>query len=114
MISDFVEPEAARTLLLRLSGRGFEVAALRPLGARERDPSRLFQHARLRDAETGGERVIRLSPENLARYQSALGEHLGQLERACADHESLFAACDVDAGLAACVFSQLPQLGLLR
>ena len=115
IISDFlVEPDVVRNLLHLLAARRYEIAALRPLGAAERDPSRLFQHARLRDAETGTEKMVRLSPENLARYQAALIEHLSGLERSCADTESLFAACDIGAGLAHCLFSQLPQVGLLR
>lgn len=115
LISDFlVAPEVIRRVLHELSGRKHEVAVLRPLGAGERDPSRLFQSARVRDAESGEEKLVRLSPENLGRYQSALGEHLRGLEDACADNESLFATCDVEAGLAQCVFTQLPRIGLLR
>jgi len=115
VISDFlVEPEVARRVLHQLSGRKHEVAVLRPIGSGERDPSRLFQSARVRDAETGEEKMVHLSPENLGRYQSALAAHLRGLEDACADNESVYATCDVEAGLAQCLFSQLPQAGLLR
>lgn len=115
LISDFlVEPKITRSLLHRLASRGYDVAALRPLGAGERDPSRIFQKARLRDVETGREKVVRLSAENLARYRAALTEHVETLERDCADNEARFAVCDVDAGLHHCFFSRLPQAGVLR
>jgi len=115
VISDFlIEQGAARSLLHGLLGRGYEVAALRPIGAAERDPSRVFQRARVRDVETGREKFVRLSPANLALYQQAVGEHLGQLERDCADNASLFSTCDIEAGLEHCVFGQLPRVGLLH
>jgi hypothetical protein len=115
LISDFlVEPGIARALLHHFAGHGYEVAALRPLGAGERDPSRLFQKARIRDAESGREKVVRLSAENLALYQRALAAHLDGLARDCGENEALVAVCDVDAGLDHCLFTQLPQVGLLR
>lgn len=115
LISDFLlDPGIARSAIHLLAARRFETAALRPLGGHERDPSRLFQRARLRDVETGRERVVRLTPAHLQSYRQALAEHIEGLEAACVENQSLFAACDVDAGLEHCLFSQLPRVGLLR
>ena len=114
VISDFLIESGTPALLHELAARGYEATVLRPLGPGERDPSRLFQRARVRDSETGREKIVRLTAENLRRYQSALAEHLQDLERDCADNEALFAACDVTGGLEHCLFSQLPQVGLLR
>jgi uncharacterized protein (DUF58 family) len=115
LISDFLlEARVARGVLDLLAGRGYEVAALRPVGPGERDPARLFHRARVHDVETGEEKIVRLTRENLARYTRALAEHVESLSRACADNEAVFALCDVAAGLEHCLFLQLPQLGLLR
>jgi uncharacterized protein (DUF58 family) len=115
LISDFlVEAEVTRALLHRLASRGYETAALRPIGPGERDPSTLFKRARVRDVETGREKVVRLGEENLERYRQALAEHFATLERDCADNEARFAVCEVAAGLDHCFFSQLPQAGMLR
>jgi len=115
LLSDFLaEPADTRVLLHRLASRDHEIAVLRPLGAAERDPSLLFQRARVRDVETGGEKVVRLTPHNLGLYRRALEEHLTGLERDCLDNEALFGVCDIAAGLENCLFAYLPRIGLLR
>lgn len=115
LISDFlIEPDSARDVFQLLAARGYEVAAFRPIGPGERDPSSLFQRARVRDAEDGQEKIVRLTPANLARYQEALAEHLADLERWCTENEAVFTACDTGAGLEHCLFTRLPQLGVLR
>lgn len=115
LISDFlVDPAEWRTAVDRLAARGFEIAALRPLGSGERDPSSLFRRGRLRDAESGAEKLISLSAANLARYEEALDLHLQDLHRHCAARAAFFAACDTSAGLVHCLFRQLPAMGMLR
>ncbi len=115
IISDFLtEPDLWRTAMRRLASRRFEMAALRLLGSSERDPSGLFRRGRLRDVESGAERVISLSPSHLALYRQALEQHLAQLREYCAGNSAFFAVCDTAAGLEHCLFRQLPQMGLVR
>ena len=115
VVSDFLtEPDIWRGALRRLAGRGFEIAVLRPLGNGERDPSALFRRGRLRDAETGAERVISLSAAHLALYQQALERHLSELRDYCAQSAAFFAVCDTAAGLEHCLFRQLPRMGMVR
>lgn len=115
VISDFlVDTDEARAALQHLAARGYEIVVLRPIGAGERDPSALFERARVRDAEDGSEKIVRLTPQNLARYRQALAAHLADLEAWCADHEATFAVCDTAAGLEQTMFTHLPRLGVLR
>ncbi len=115
VISDLlVEQPQWRDTVRLLAGRGYDVAALRPLGAHERDPSRLFRRGRLLDVETGGERIVRLTPQNLERYQRALGEHLEMARRECAANGALFSVCDTDLGVEHCLFTDLPRVGLVH
>jgi len=115
VVSDFlVDPAEWRAALQELRGRGFDVAALRPLGDGEREPARLFRRGLLVDIEDGRQRAISLTPENLARYQAALRAHIQDLESECARGGALFAVCDTAAGLEHALFRQLPALGLLR
>ncbi len=115
VISDFlVEPDDWRAALRELGARGFHVAALRPLGDREREPALLFRRGLLVDVESGRQRAVSLTPERLAQYQAALRAHLETLEAECARGGAIFAVCDTAAGLEHCLFRQLPAVGLLR
>ena len=115
VISDFLIGEDVwRPILRLLSSRGFEVAALRPLGTQERAPSRLFRRGRLIDVETGDQKVISLSPRNSRQYQQALREQVDHLGKECIEQGAIFAVCDTALGLDHCLFTQLPQLGLVH
>ncbi|HEX7406924.1 MAG TPA: DUF58 domain-containing protein [Candidatus Binatia bacterium] len=115
VISDFLmEPEMYEAALQQLAARRFTVAALRVIGPGERDPSSLFRRGRLTDAETGRQRFITLSQDNLIRYQQALAAHLERLQEFCNRCEIVYSTTDTDAGLEQILFRDLPALGLLR
>lgn len=115
VLSDFLaEPAAYEAGLRELVARRFTVAALRLLGPQERNPSALFRRGRLTDVETGRQRCITLSQDNLARYQRALATHLERLQDFCNRHEIACATADTAAGLDQVLFRDLPALGLLR
>jgi hypothetical protein len=114
ILSDFlVPPEVYEQALESLLARGLGVAALRLIGRGEREPAR-FLRLRLHDAETGDERAVDLSAENLALYRSALEEHLGALKRWCASHGALYGAADTEGGIEALVLHDLPRIGILQ
>jgi len=115
VVSDFlVPPERWRESLRLFGNRGFEVAAVRPLGNFERDPGGHFRAARLRDAESGAERVVRLSRAHLDHYRRNLSEHLEALRRECARHGAAFIVADTARDIEYCLFHQLPATGVLR
>jgi hypothetical protein len=115
VFSDFlVEPAVYQAALDHLRGRGYDVAALRVIGPAERDPERLPRRARLRDAESGVERTVDLSPTHRQRYAAALTAHLHDLKQWCAARAIRFATADTAQGLDACLLGELPRAGLLQ
>ncbi len=114
LVSDFLlPPPAVEEALAPLRARRFEVAAIRPLGAGERDPSRLLGRGRIVDAETGGSRVVRLDAANLARYEAALQQHLGHLSAACRRAGAFVAVADPALGLQHHLLREFSRAGLL-
>ncbi len=115
VLSDFlVEPSGYESALGQLLASGCNVAALRVIGPEERDPNLSSGAIRLRDAETGAERSIAITPQTRERYQAALRKHLDHLERWAQTHEVTFATPQTDAGLETCLLGSLTRAGLLR
>jgi len=115
VVSDFLtEPAHYEAALRALSGRGWTLGVVRLLGPGERDPATLFRRGRLRDSETGAERIITLTPANRARYQAALTAHLDGLRAWCARHEVYCATLDPRAGLEQALFHDLSAAGMIR
>jgi uncharacterized protein (DUF58 family) len=115
VISDFlVEPNVYERALDRLRGRGYHVLALRVIGRQELDPSALPRQVRLRDTETGRERMLDLSAAHRDRYVSAVHDHLEQLERWCRARAIGYATADTSDGIEACLLAGLPRAGLLQ
>ena len=115
LVSDFLtEPQQYEAALQSLIGRGWTLGAIRLLGPGERDPATLFRRGRLRDSETGAERVITLTTANRARYQAALTAHLDGLRAWCVRHEIYFATVDPLAGLEHALFHDLSAAGMIR
>ena len=69
---------------------------------------------RLRDAETGSERLVDLTAAHRARYARAVEEHLARLKRWCAARAIGFATADTAAGIETCLLGDLPRAGLLQ
>ncbi len=114
VLSDFLtEPQRYEAALRELVTRRYTVAALRIIGPGERDPATLFRRGRLVDIETGRQRLITLTPDNLGRYRQALALHLEQLQDFCRHCEIAYATIDTAAGLDDALFRALPALGLL-
>lgn len=115
VLSDFLmPPEVYETAFADLLARRFTVAAVRIIGSAERDPTQLFRRGQLVDAETGRQRFITLTPENLARYERALTEHIGHLQMFCNRCGIACCVVDTDSGLEHCMFHDLPAAGLLH
>jgi uncharacterized protein (DUF58 family) len=115
VVSDFlVERSHYEDALLGLVARGWTLGLCRLLGPGERDPGTLFRRGRLRDSETGRERVITLSPANRARYQAALQSHIESLRAWCRRHGASCAVIDPSQGLERALFETLPAAGIVR
>jgi hypothetical protein len=115
VLSDFLVPDATyESALESLLARGLGVAALRILGAAERGATGFPKRVRLRDSETGAERVVDLSDGHRQRYLSALDDHLTRLRRWCEARGIVFAVADSARSLEHCLFEELPRAGLLR
>jgi uncharacterized protein (DUF58 family) len=115
VLSDFLtEPDVYEAALGDLVARRFTTAAVRVIGPGERDPTRLFRRAQLIDAESGRQRFITLSRDNLKRYQTALQEHFTRLQGFCNRCGIIFAVADTAAGLEQVLFHDLPALGFVR
>jgi uncharacterized protein (DUF58 family) len=115
LISDFlVDPLDYQQALDLLRSRGYTVAAIRVIGAEEQSANRLPSRVRIRDAETGEERVLVLSAAHREKYALAVREHLGELKRWCESRDVFLAVADTQRGLEACLFEDLPRAGLLH
>jgi uncharacterized protein (DUF58 family) len=115
LISDFLVPQRVYEAALGdLVARRSTVAAIRVIGPGERDPAALFRRAQVVDAETGGQRFITLSPENLTRYAQALSEHLRSLQAFCNRAGIVFCVADTAAGVDRSLFHDLPALGFIH
>jgi uncharacterized protein (DUF58 family) len=115
VLSDFlVLPAVYEVALERLRARGHQVAAVRLIGPRERDPGTLPRRVRLRDAESGKERVVDVTADHRARYAAALRDHLARLRHWCEGRSIMYVAADTDAGIETCLLSELPRVGLLH
>ena len=115
VLSDFLlAPSTYEAAFADLLARRFTVAAVRVIGPDERDPTRVFRRGQLIDAETGRQRFITLSADNLARYERALSEHIGHLQAFCNRCGIAFCVADTGGGLEHCVFHDLPAAGLVH
>lgn len=115
VLSDFlVEPAHYERALDRIRTSGCHVLALRLIGNIERDPSALPRIARLRDAETGIERLVELSTDHRTRYASALADHLEGIARWCRARGIGYALADTAAGIERCLVAELPRAGILQ
>lgn len=115
VLSDFlVPPSVYQSALERLCARGYSVAAVRVLGPQERDPDSLPRRVRLRDAESGSERVLDLTDAHRARYKQALRNHLTGLKQWCEARAITCVVADTARGVEPCVLSDLPRTGLLQ
>jgi uncharacterized protein (DUF58 family) len=115
VLSDFlVERATYERALESLRGRRYDVLALRVIGPHERDPSALPRQVRLRDSETGTERLVDLTPAHRDRYARAVEEHLAALTRWCAARSIACASADTAAGIETCLLTDLPRAGLLQ
>jgi uncharacterized protein (DUF58 family) len=114
ILSDFLVPERAyRGALELLLARGLATVALRLIGPQERSSTTLSRRVRLRDAESGAERVVELSDQNRARYEQAVRHHHQALKEWCERHAVRFVELPTDRNLAANVFETLPAVGVL-
>jgi uncharacterized protein (DUF58 family) len=115
LLSDFlVPPFAYETALDLLRARGFEVAAVRVLGPRERDPGTLRGRVRLHDVESGQDRVVRLTGDHRDAYARALAAHLTRLREWCVARRIVFALGDTARSVDSFLLHDLTVAGLLR
>ena len=115
VLSDFLMlPDVYEAAFADLLARRFTVAAVRVIGPAERDPTRLFRRGQLIDAETGRQRFITLTADNLARYEGALNAHISHLQAFCNRCGIAFCVADTGSGLEHCVFHDLPAAGLVH
>jgi uncharacterized protein (DUF58 family) len=115
LISDFLlDVPLVEAALADLVARKFTVAAIRPIGPGERDPSTLFRRGQLVDAETGRHRFVTLGRDNLARYHEALTSHLAGLQAFCNRCGVIFSVADTAAGLEQMLFRNLAGTGFIH
>jgi uncharacterized protein (DUF58 family) len=115
VVSDFlVEPTDYETALDELRGHRYDVAAVRIIGRHERDADALPRRVRLRDAETGAERILELTAALRQRYADAVAEHLRRLREWCAGRAIACAVADTTHGLGDTMLGALPRAGLLQ
>jgi uncharacterized protein (DUF58 family) len=82
VLSDFLSESDWRGGLRALRGAGKEVTALQILAPEEIDPS-VRGDWKLRDAETGAEVEVTISPRLLRRYQDELEAHTAEIREFC-------------------------------
>ncbi|MBX3023407.1 DUF58 domain-containing protein [bacterium] len=115
VVSDFlVEPTAYEATFDELLGHGYDAAAIRVIGPHERSAADLPRRLRLRDAETGRERIVELTAALRHRYADAVDQHLAGLRRWCAARAVVCAAADTAGGLDGAMLRELPRAGLLQ
>ena len=115
VISDFlVEPTVYQAALDELRGRQYDIAAIRVIGGEERDATALPRRVRLRDAESGVEQDVEVTPTVRAQYAAAVAQHLTDLKRWCDARAIACAVADTAGGLSGALFSDLPRAGLLQ
>ena len=61
-----------------------------------------------------GVKLVTLTPDNLARYERALSEHLSHLQAFCNRCGIAFCVADTGSGLEHCIFHDLPAAGLIH
>jgi len=114
VVSDFLlEVPVYEEALLLLKAHGYEVKAIRVLGAAEQSPEKLFRHGKLYDVEDGRERWISLSKVHLQQYHEALQAHLTALQQFCHRHQMLYAQVSTDMNLATVLSEEFTRVGLL-
>jgi uncharacterized protein (DUF58 family) len=115
VLSDFlVSPDDYENALDQLHARGCSVAAVRLLGPRERDPDTLRGSVRLRDAETGRQRLVRLTRQHRDAYVRALQDHLDQLRDWCTRRAMVCTIANTATGVERCLLHDFTHAGLLR
>lgn len=115
VLSDFLAPPTELERALTALGTPRRITgALRLIGPVESDPARLPRRTRLRDAETGAERLVTLSAEHRARYRRALDEHLEYLKEWCSARGQIFVKVETAQGLDRCLLETLPRAGLVH
>lgn len=115
LLSDFLVPAPMyATALAQLRASHSRTTALRLMGPHERNPPpTLPPRIRLRDVETGAERVVRLTPSHRAAYAAAWDAHLAGLQDWADAHDVAFVAVNTQQGVESCLFADLARVGLL-
>jgi uncharacterized protein (DUF58 family) len=115
VVSDLMaEPTEIERGVQALRARRYDVTLLHVLGRSEIAPGRASGHAVLADVESGAQHPIRLTADAIARYQSALAEHLAALDALATRNDVRYARLVTDEGVDAFVTGALPRLGILR
>ena len=115
VVSDLMaEPAEIERGVQALRSRRYDVTLLHVLGRSEMEPGRASGHAVLEDVESRAQHPIRLTADAIARYRTALAEHLAALEALAVRNGATYARLVTDQGVGAFVTGELPRLGLLR
>lgn len=115
VLSDFLlhVPEFHDTMA-GLAACGYSLAAIRPLGPHERLPQLRPGQVRLRDSETGRERLVRITAAALRQYGAALDRHMQSLRHSADANGVRFITVDPTESLEFCLLSELRRGGLLQ
>lgn len=113
VLSDFLYPEGWEGGLAELVGRGFEVGCVQILDRAEIDPD-LEGDLTLRDAESGEERDVTISPASLRRYRADMEAHVASLRDWCHAHRANYVTAVTEMDFGDLVMRYLRKQGFLE
>lgn len=113
VLSDFLTDTHWRAGLRALRGRGQEVSIVQILSPEELHPQ-LRGDWNLRDAETGAEVEVTISPRLLRRYQEELAAYTATIRDFCRRHDMAFVQLASSAAHSSDVLTTLRTVGILQ
>lgn len=113
ILSDFLYPEGYQDGLAELVGRGFDVGCIQVLDRAEIDPG-VEGDLLLRDAETGEQREVTISPGSLRRYRSDMNAYCTALREWCFAHRVNYVAAVTEMDFSDLVLRYLRRQGFLE
>ena len=115
LISDFwMEPEEYKTAISFLRYKNFDINVLNILDQSELTLFKRAGKIKVRDSETGREKIVFLSESSRRRYEQAIQSHREELRRYCLSNKALFVQSDTQTEVEDFVLRELPHMRLLR
>ncbi len=115
IISDFwMETKVYQQALSFLRFKNFDINIIHLQGQEETYPSLKIGQVKVRDIETGEQRIVSLNELNRQQYVESVKEHQSELHKFCLMNRAVYARASTEFRVEDFILQELPKMKLLR